>query len=92
MMNDFWSKEGLISYEYPTQDCLILTGISNDSNKVIIYHSREDFGPNVLHAATSISNSLSEPIHSSRYNKSKRIMEDIDGMSFVRMALQSLGI
>lgn len=59
---------------------------------MIIYHSRKNFGPNVLHATTSISNSLSELIHSSRYNKSKRIMEDIDGMRFVRMALQSLGI
>lgn len=56
MMNDFWNKTGY--------DRLISTSISNDSNYTIIYHSCEDFGPNILHTATSISDSIEEPIHS----------------------------
>ncbi|MFR1888344.1 MAG: hypothetical protein ACLSX0_01070 [Anaerostipes caccae] len=92
MMNDFLKKPGLVSNEYSTYDRLISTGISGDSNYTTVYHSREDFGPNILHATTSISNSLSEPIHSSFQNKSKRIMEDMDGMSFVGMILCEDGI
>ena len=92
MMNDFWNKEGLISHKNPLCDRPISTDIPNDYNQIVIYHSREDFGPNILHATTSIFDSLSEPIHSSCYNKSKRIMEDMDGMSFVGMILCEDGI
>lgn len=54
MMNDFWNKAGLISHKHPTYDRRISTGISDDSNYTIVYRSCEDFGPNVLHATTSV--------------------------------------
>lgn len=92
MMNDFSNKASQISYKHPICDHLISSGISDDSNYTIVYHSCKDFGPNILHATNFISNSLSEPIHSSCYNKSKRILEDMDGMSFVGMILCEDGI